>query len=88
MREATDSEVDEVMCYIDSLLMRGEFKVCDAILANLELHRVPTDLQMTYATITWPAKHRLPSRGEFLERVKLSLRARGLNDGELLDGLL
>jgi hypothetical protein len=58
----TEAATDLIFEYIDDLLSKGMFAVCDEILRNVDVDKLPTSLMRSFLAITGVAKHRLSWR--------------------------
>lgn len=66
----SDKDLDDIYEAIDALLRAGSFKFLDELLRDWEARawRTPLDILLAYATATFPAKSKLPSRKMFMDR--------------------
>lgn len=64
------SATDRVFDHIDRLLCENSFDICDTILQQVDVERLPTALMRSFLTITAPAKDHLPSRQPLFERIE------------------
>ncbi len=56
-----------VIDYVDRLLNDGLFRVCDRLLAQANLGRMPSNVRRAFLMVTRPAKDKLPTRAAFYE---------------------
>lgn len=77
----SDGDIDWVYDCFDELLLSHQYELCDRIIQKSDAGRCSVDLLLAIATITLPAKSKLPSRHKFLENIILTHR------DLILDGL-
>jgi len=65
-----EGTTDYIFDQIDKLLCNGDFAVCDGILKNLDVERIPTTIMRSFLTITATAKTNLPSRGVLYQNIE------------------
>lgn len=84
-RGVSDKELDEIYTAIDALLKAGSFKFLDELVRDWEARawRTNVDILLAYATATFPAHSKLPSRKLFMKKC-LQLHS----DKELWRGLI
>lgn len=76
MNEATDFEIDAVYNLVDYLLIHGQFAAVDGMLENLRIDELPTDILLSYLTITWPASNKLRTRPHFCRHCEQEFKKR------------
>jgi len=70
--------MDAVIDYLDRLLNDGLFRVCDKLLAQANLERMPSNVRRAFLAVTRPAKQELPARAAFYnEALRLLSQERG-----------
>jgi hypothetical protein len=83
----TDGAIDLVNDAIDELFRRGDFPLCDSLLAEIDPKNYSTDILLTILTATAVAKNRLNTRKRFFVAAKKAIKARNEYESGLLDGL-
>lgn len=74
----TQTAIVSVIDYVDRLLNDGLFRVCDALLAQADLTRMPSSIRRAFLMVTKPAKKQLPTRVAFYDdALRLLSRERG-----------
>ena len=88
-RGKEDYAIDVIFECFDKLLIDEQFDVCDLILAEVALARIPPVLMVSFLTITAAAKSKLQNRDKFFKDVRqLVAKQRGEKAADrLLDGL-
>jgi hypothetical protein len=71
--------MDTVFDHLDQLLNDGLFRVCDKLLTQVDLLRLPSGVRRALLAVTRPAKQELPSRVSFYEE---ALRLLSLERGQ------
>ena len=70
--------MDAVIDHVDRLLNDGLFRVCDKLLAQVNLERMPSNVRRAFLAVTRPAKQELSTRAAFYdEALRLLSRERG-----------
>jgi hypothetical protein len=70
--------MDAVIDHLDRLLNDGFFKVCNKLLAQADLERMPSNVRRAFLAVTRPAKQELPARIAFFnEALRLLSQERG-----------
>ena len=84
-----DHAIDVIFERMNSLLVEGRFNVCDRILAEVDLAKIPPVLMVSLLTITAAARTKLKHRAQFFSHVQAALaRQRGAKAANrLLAGL-
>ena len=84
-----DRAIDVIFEHVNGLLIEGRFDVCDRILAEVDIARIPPVLMISFLTITAAAKPQLHNRDSFFRNVAgVIARERGERAAErLLNGL-
>lgn len=82
-----DTCLDIILDILDTMFCNGDFSAVDNILKELDTNYYPTDINLAFLTFTLPAKSKLSSRNDFLERCRKTLEERKETDRGLLDGL-
>lgn len=77
---ATDEEIDEIFNFINGLFKKELFSTVDMIIKNIPVERQDSEIILSYMTITLPAKSKLPSRNDFVQRSIETLKERGLSE--------
>jgi hypothetical protein len=84
-----DAAADRVFDHIDRLLCDGDFAAVDAIVARVDVARLPTSLMRSFLTITAAAKTHLPSRPGLYDTIKDEMtRLRGADATKRIIGNL
>lgn len=84
MSEVSDKQLDEIYDAIDALMRAGAWSFLDELFVTWEMRiwRTDVDILLAYATASFPAKSKLPSRKFFM-----SSCLRIYPDAELWKGL-
>lgn len=69
MSEVTDKKLDEIYDAIDALMRVGAWNFLDELFISWEMKiwRTPVDILVAYATVSFPAKSKLPHRKFFMD---------------------
>ncbi len=88
MSEMTEM-LDMIFEILDKMLLRSEFKQCDAILKLLDTTQTHIAVLLGVLTVTYPAKKLLPNRPRFYARVEQRIQddGRASEAESLLSGL-
>jgi hypothetical protein len=72
MKKVTNSQLDALYDAIDCLLKNGSFEFLDDVIKDKlpQIWRMDLDILLGWATVTLPAKSKLPSRKLFIETGK------------------
>jgi hypothetical protein len=82
-----DGAIDLINDAIDELFRRGQFALCDYVLAETNPMNYSTDILLAILTATAAAKSRLEMRQRFFAASKKAIKARKEYELGLLDGL-
>lgn len=69
--------IDVLFDKIDDMFKNDLFEEVDNLLQKLPVHDLPTSILCAFVSITYPARHKLPSRADFFEKAEKSLISRG-----------
>lgn len=65
---------DLVFSKIDDLLCSGEFRRCDELLHMVDPKRLDINVMLSFLSITFAAKHKLPGRTSLVRRIEARLQ--------------
>jgi hypothetical protein len=65
-----DGATDRIFDFIDRLLCDSLFPVCDEVLRRVDVEKLSTSLMRSFLSITDAAKHKLPSRPAFYQKIE------------------
>jgi hypothetical protein len=82
-----DKALDLVYASVDQMLRSSRFANVDSLLSTVPIENYSTDILLTLLTVTYPAKHRIPSRAGFFQSTRNILQQRGEDVDTLLVGL-
>lgn len=68
--------IDVIFLHMNTLLMDGKFHVCDRILSEVDLQKIPPMLMTSFLTITAAARKKLPHRPMFYRNVRRLVEAK------------
>lgn len=66
--------IDKLFDHVDDMLCAEDFESCDELLRTVDVSRLDNNLRMAFASITKAAATELPSRPQFLEKLKSTPR--------------
>lgn len=64
---------DLVFSKIDDLLCAGEFRRCDELLQMVDPERLDINVMLSFLSVTFAAKHKLPGRASLVRRIEVRL---------------
>lgn len=69
-RAETTAGIDYIFSSLNEMLATGDAEMCDSILASVDINRLKTDLLLSFLTITFAGRERLPSRRRYYAKAR------------------